>query len=259
MSELSRLVRAAQSEHRLPSVGARVVVRGEAVLELAVGVADDVDGREATPEMQYRVGSITKTFTAAAVMTLVDEGKVGLDERLAAYVTAAGERPLTIRRLLAHASGLQREPAGHVWETFEFPTVAELLGSLDQAEQVLEPGAHWHYSNLAYALLGEVVAERPARRMRLRRGTAARAGRARADGFRPDGTGRARLLRRPVLGRAPARGPPAPDRRRLGCRRPLVDDGRPLLLGRVAREREPMHAVQTMADVTTGWPPGLSA
>jgi CubicO group peptidase (beta-lactamase class C family) len=119
--QLARLVRAAQSEHRLPSVSARVVVRGETELELAIGVADEGEGREATPETQYRVGSITKTFTAAAVMALVDEGKVDLDDPLGKHVPAAGDRPLTIRRLLSHASGLQREPVGHVWETFEFP------------------------------------------------------------------------------------------------------------------------------------------
>jgi CubicO group peptidase (beta-lactamase class C family) len=157
--ELGRLVRAAQSEQRLPGVSATVVVRGEAVLELAVGVADAGSGREATPDVQYRIGSVTKTFTAAAVMALVDEGKVALDDPLGRHVPAAGERPLTVRRLLAHASGLQREPVGNVWESLEFPSMAELLERLDTAEQVLESGAHWHYSNLAYALLGEVVAQ----------------------------------------------------------------------------------------------------
>jgi CubicO group peptidase (beta-lactamase class C family) len=135
------------------------MVRGEPVLGLAIGVAEAQGGREATPDTQYRIGSITKTFTAAAVMALVDEGKVALDDPLGKHVAAAGDRPLTIRRLLSHASGLQREPVGHVWETFEFPTMTELLDRLEEAEQILEPGAHWHYSNLAYALLGEVVAQ----------------------------------------------------------------------------------------------------
>ena len=156
MSDLERLVREAQFDHRLPSVGAAVVVRGEKVVELAIGVAN-ADGAEPTPDTQYRVGSITKTFTAAAVLALVDERKVGLDDPLGRHVAAAGDRPLTVRRLLSHASGLQREPVGNVWETFDFPTTQELLATLDDAEQVLEPGAWFHYSNLAYALLGEVV------------------------------------------------------------------------------------------------------
>jgi CubicO group peptidase (beta-lactamase class C family) len=153
--ELARVVRAAQSEHRLPSVAAAVVVRGEPVLETAVGAAEP--GCEATPETQYRIGSITKTFTAAAVMSLVDEGKLGLDDPLGAHLPAAGDRPLTIRRLLSHSSGLQREPVGSAWETLSFPAVTEMLERLDEAEQVVEPGSWWHYSNLAYLLLGEVV------------------------------------------------------------------------------------------------------
>jgi CubicO group peptidase (beta-lactamase class C family) len=157
--ELARLVRAAQSEHRLPGVSVAVVVRGDRVLDLALGVADAEAGRDATPDTQYRVGSITKTFTAASILALVEEGKVSLDDPLGKHVAAAGDRPLTIGRLLSHASGLQREPVGAVWETFDFPTTEKLLASLDEAEQVLEPGAHWHYSNLAYALLGEVVAQ----------------------------------------------------------------------------------------------------
>jgi CubicO group peptidase (beta-lactamase class C family) len=60
--------------------------------------------------------------------------------------------------MLSHASGLQREPPGEVWETLEFPSEEELLRTLDRAEQVLPPAAAWHYSNLAFALLGHVVA-----------------------------------------------------------------------------------------------------
>lgn len=156
--ELARLVRAAQAEHRLPSVAATVVVRGEAVLETAIGCADDAAGREATPDDQYRVGSITKTFTAAAVMSLVDAGEVALDDPLGKHVPEVGERPLTVRRLLSHSSGLQREIPGNAWESLAFPSVEEMLAGFDRAEQVLEPGAWWHYSNLAYVLLGEVVA-----------------------------------------------------------------------------------------------------
>lgn len=122
-----------------------------------VGVADVASGAP-TPSTQYRVGSITKTFTAAAVVALRDEGKLGLDDPLAAHLPEAEGSPLTLRRMLAHSSGLQREVPGDVWISLEFPqTAEELVARLAQAEQVLDPGAHWHYSNLAFALLGEVV------------------------------------------------------------------------------------------------------
>lgn len=157
-AQLSRLLREAQAEHRLPSVSAALRVRGEIVWEEAFGVAEATSGREATPDTQYRIGSITKTFTAAAVLALCAEGRLGLDDPLAVHVPQAASFDLSLRRLLAHSSGLQREPPGEIWETLDFPDTAELLARLREAEQVLEPGSHWHYSNLAYALLGEVVA-----------------------------------------------------------------------------------------------------
>src|SRR5581483_2308515 len=145
------------AEPRLPSVAARAVVRGETALDLAVGVADAASAREATTDDQYRIGSITKTFTAAAVLELVEQRRLALDDPLGRHVREVGDRPLTIRRLLSHASGLQREPVGAVWETLEFPSMEELLAQLDEAEQVLEPATGWHYSNLAFALLGVLV------------------------------------------------------------------------------------------------------
>jgi CubicO group peptidase (beta-lactamase class C family) len=153
---LTEILRRGQARYRLPSVSAAVYRGGETVWADAVGIADD--GREATPDDQYRIGSITKTFTAAAVMLLREEGELELDDPLERHLPEARFGGLTLRRLLAHSSGLQREPPGEVWETLEFPKGDELLGRLADAELVLPAGERWHYSNLAYALLGEVVA-----------------------------------------------------------------------------------------------------
>jgi CubicO group peptidase (beta-lactamase class C family) len=153
---LSEILRRGQARFRLPSVSAAVYRADEIVWAEAVGNAEQ--GREATADTQYRIGSITKTFTAAAVMLLVDEQKVALDDPLERHVPGARFGELSLRRLLAHSSGIQREPPGEVWESLEFPRGDELLARLGEAELVLAPGERWHYSNLAYALLGEVVA-----------------------------------------------------------------------------------------------------
>jgi CubicO group peptidase (beta-lactamase class C family) len=153
-----RLVLEAQAAGRLPSLAVSVFRGGELVLSDAIGLADVEERVEATPDTQYAIASITKTFTAAAVMQLRDEGKLDLEDPLSHHLPEASHATPTLRRLLAHASGLQREPPGEVWETLEFPSEEELLGRLGEAEQVLAPGAAWHYSNLAYALLGHVVA-----------------------------------------------------------------------------------------------------
>ena len=74
--ELSSLVRRAQAEWPAPSVSAAVARRGEIVWSETLGVTDTETGEEATPDHQYRIGSITKTFTAVAIMQLRDAGKL---------------------------------------------------------------------------------------------------------------------------------------------------------------------------------------
>ena len=155
-ARLERLVREAQREKRAPSIGAAVLRDGELIWETAVGVADVETDLEATPDTQYRIGSITKTFTAAAIMQLRDAGKLDLEDTLDRHVEGAAYTP-TIRRLLSHASGLQRETQDDSWLTLRFAPPDELLETLAEAEFVLPSGARFHYSNLAFALLGIVV------------------------------------------------------------------------------------------------------
>jgi CubicO group peptidase (beta-lactamase class C family) len=155
--DLARLVREAQAEQRAPSVSAAVVHRDEVVWSAALGFADVEAGEEATPDHQYRIGSITKTFTAVAIMQLRDAGKLRLEDPLDRHVPEVAHAP-SIRALLSHTAGLQREPPGAVWETMKFTSGDEFLAGVADAEQVLPVGGWWHYSNLAFALLGEVVA-----------------------------------------------------------------------------------------------------
>jgi CubicO group peptidase (beta-lactamase class C family) len=139
-ARLERLVRSAQRDKRAPSIAAAVLRDGELSWETAVGVADVEADLEATPDTQYRIGSITKTFTAAAIMQLRDAGKLDLEDTLDRHVEGAAHTP-TIRRLLSHASGLQRETQDDSWLTLRFAQPDELLETLAQAELVLPSGA----------------------------------------------------------------------------------------------------------------------
>ena len=130
--------------------------KGEVIWETAVGDADVKEKRGATPDTQYRLGSITKTFTAAAIMQLRDEGKLDLEDTLDKHIDGVAHAP-TLRRLMSHTSGIQRETHDDAWLHARFAAVPELLETLDRAEQVLPAGARFHYSNLAFALLGIVV------------------------------------------------------------------------------------------------------
>ena len=155
--DLARKLAAAQAEQRMPSATAAVFRGDELIWQEAIGVADAEANREATPDTQYRIGSITKTFTAVGILQLRDAGELSLDDPLTRFLPESAHGP-SIGRMLAHFSGLQREPPGEIWETMQAPSREELLAGTAAAEQVLDPGSWWHYSNLAFALLGEVVA-----------------------------------------------------------------------------------------------------
>jgi len=155
-SDLGRLLATAQADLRLPSVSACVFRDGEVVWESVLGVADAATSRAATADDAYRIGSITKTFTTVLVMQLVDAGRIELDAPLRTYLPEAPVGP-TIRMALSHLTGLQREPPGEIWESMEPPSREELIAGLEDAELVLRPAEQWHYSNLVFALLGEIV------------------------------------------------------------------------------------------------------
>jgi CubicO group peptidase (beta-lactamase class C family) len=156
---LERLVREKQREWRTPGLAAAVVRDGSVAWSLGVG-ASDVDRPDTAPtrDTAFAIGSISKTFTASLIMALRDEGKLALSDRLSQHLGVSAHGDLTIRELLAHASGLQREPVGDMWDSLTAPGIEAIVGDLESAEQVLPARRRFHYSNLAYALLGEIVA-----------------------------------------------------------------------------------------------------
>jgi CubicO group peptidase (beta-lactamase class C family) len=158
LRSFERIVREEQAEARLPSLSAAAFRGGELLWQQALGLADAERGEEATPEHQYGIASITKTFVAVSVLQLRDAGRLDLEDPLVRHLPDVAHGELTLRSMLAHLSGLQREPPGEIWETLQAPSREELLAGLGNAERVLAPNVDWHYSNLAYALLGEVVA-----------------------------------------------------------------------------------------------------
>lgn len=158
-ADLDRRLADAQRTWRAPSVVAAVVREGEVTWSGAVGQAE-VDGTPAAADVSYRIGSITKTFTAVLVLQLRDAGLLDLDDRLEQHLPGTRHGAVTLRRMLAHLSGLQREPVGDLWVDLQVPSREDLLAGFEQAEQVLPQRTTHHYSNLAYAVLGEIVARR---------------------------------------------------------------------------------------------------
>ena len=161
--DLDRQVRQAQSDWHSPALSAGVIRDGALVWSTHIGSARLDVPTAPTDDTQYMIGSITKTFTAVLVMRLRDAGRLSLDDQLGTYLPQSRHGAITIRQMLSHASGLQREPVGRIWENLDAPDEERLLRELEDAEQVLPGHFAFHYSNLAFALLGQIVEQLEAR------------------------------------------------------------------------------------------------
>ncbi|GAA3605300.1 serine hydrolase domain-containing protein [Marihabitans asiaticum] len=156
---LDRLALTAQRDGRVPGLAAGVARRGALQWFRGVGTIDLARPADTPDEdTQYPVASNSKTFTAVAIMALRDEGRLDLDDTVDRYVAGTVHEGVTIRQLLSHTSGMQREPVGGIFDTMVMPEREDLVAGWDEAARVGRPHDRWHYSNLAYSMLGEVVA-----------------------------------------------------------------------------------------------------
>ncbi|HEY4932459.1 MAG TPA: serine hydrolase domain-containing protein [Terriglobales bacterium] len=144
----------------VPSASIAVVKGGKIVYLQAYGDARLDPKLAATPEMQYSVGSISKQFTAAAILLLQEQGKLSLDDPVSKYVPGLTRgNEVTIRQLLSHTSGYQDYwPQDYVMQPMLQPTSAQQI--LDRWAKIpldFDPGTKWQYSNTNYVIAGLIV------------------------------------------------------------------------------------------------------
>ncbi len=141
--------------HGLPGAAVAVVKDGETVYE--AGYGEDSEGRPITQHTRLRVGSVSKSFTAFAVLRLVDQGRVDLDAPVARYLPDTAPEGVTVRQLLSHTSGLPNPTIVGPARTLE-----EAVAGIGDLPPAADPGTSYRYSNLNYwvaALLVERVAD----------------------------------------------------------------------------------------------------
>ncbi|WP_432186232.1 serine hydrolase domain-containing protein [Streptomyces sp. Tue6028] len=146
----------AQSEGRAPSLVAAVVRGGETVWH---GARTSVDGHGPDENVQYRIGSITKTFTAVLVLRLRDEGVLDLGDPLEKHLPGTGAGEVTVAELLAHTGGLAAESPAPWWERTPGTLRPELTDVLGEQPFRHSVGRRHHYSNPGFTLLGALVEE----------------------------------------------------------------------------------------------------
>ncbi len=150
-------VKAEMQRQRIPGLSLAVIRDGRIILAKGYGFANVEHQVPAKPETIFQSGSMGKQFTATAVMMLVEEGKLSLDDKITKYFTdaPASWQNITVRHLLTHTAGTTDYP-----RDFDFRldyTEDELLKRAEAIPLAFQPGEKWSYSNLGYVMLGILI------------------------------------------------------------------------------------------------------
>ena len=157
---IDRIAAGVMQQRGVPSASIAIVQGGKLVYTHAYGNARINPNNPATPEMRYSIGSISKQFTASAILMLQEQGKLSLDDPVGKYVSGLtrGDE-VTIRQILSHTSGYQDyAPEDYPVESQLKPvTPRQILDTWAAKPLDFDPGTQWQYSNTNYVIAGLIV------------------------------------------------------------------------------------------------------
>jgi len=148
----------------VPSASVAIVQHGKLIYTHAYGFArlatDSSPAVPANPDMRYSIGSISKQFTATAILLLQEEGKLSIDDPVGKYIPGLTRgNDVTIREILSHTSGYQDYwPEDYVMTTMMHPETADqIIDTWGKKPLDFEPGTQWQYSNTNFVIAGRIV------------------------------------------------------------------------------------------------------
>lgn len=158
LGRVDEFVRTEMAREKVPGVAVAIVDHGNVVKAEGYGYANVEHEVPVRPDTIFQSGSLGKQFTAATVMTLVEEGKIGLEDSIAKYFPEASEAfgAIKVRHLLTHTSGIPDYTEGTVDLKRDY-TEDELVRMALALKLEFPPGARWNYSNTGYLMLGALV------------------------------------------------------------------------------------------------------
>jgi CubicO group peptidase (beta-lactamase class C family) len=165
LSSIDSFVTRQMARQKIPGLALGIYSRGQILLAKGYGQANVELGVAVKPQTLFQSGSVGKQFVSAAIMMLVEEGKLSLDDSIAKYVSdaPAAWKPILIRNLLSHTSGLaeyesedRTGPQGPFYLRLDF-TEDELLRKIEALPIEAAPGEKWDYRNTNYVLLGILI------------------------------------------------------------------------------------------------------
>jgi D-alanyl-D-alanine carboxypeptidase len=158
-NQLDKTISAALAASGAPSVSVAVARNGEIAYAKAFGKANIADNRAAGVSTRYAIGSVSKQFTVAALLLLVERGKISLNDKVGKYLPdLTRAREVTIRELLSHTSGYEDyAPQDYmIPEWTRAITPREILDQWAKKPLNFDPGTRWQYSNTNYVVAGQI-------------------------------------------------------------------------------------------------------
>ena len=158
-AKVDEFIKGEMQKQHVPGVSLAVVKNGQVVLVKGYGLANVEHKVAVKPETIFQSGSVGKQFTATAVMLLVEDGKIVLDDKIGKYLGDVPDawKAITVRHLLTHTGGLTDYP-----RDFDFRrdyTEDELLKRAQAIPVAFKPGEKWRYSNMGYMTLGILISK----------------------------------------------------------------------------------------------------
>jgi CubicO group peptidase (beta-lactamase class C family) len=151
------LVKAEMQRQRITGVSVAVVKEGKIIKAGGYGLANAELNIPATPESVYQIGSVSKQLIAAGILILVQDGKLSVDDKISKYLEGTPEtwKDITVRHLLTHTSGIQREAPG--FNPQRVQADADVIKTAYPLPLRFAPGEKWEYSNTGYFTLAEII------------------------------------------------------------------------------------------------------
>jgi uncharacterized protein (TIGR03435 family) len=165
VAAIDGFVTAEMSREHIPGLAVGIYSRGQILLAKGYGLANVELNVPVKPETIFQSGSVGKQFASAAIMTLVEEGKIGLDDSIVKYFPNAPEswKPILVKNLLSHTSGLaeyespeRTGPKGPFYLRLDF-TEDQIVEKIEALPIEFKPGEKWNYRNTNYVLLGVMI------------------------------------------------------------------------------------------------------
>lgn len=157
--QVDELIKTQMAEHRIPGLALTILQNGQSMKTAAYGLANLELSVPVKTDTVFEIGSVTKQFTAATVLLLVQDGKINVDEKIERYLgpIPASWQEITVRHLLTHTSGIKSYTGLDGFELRRHLTQKQFIAAIGKQPLEFQPGRAWKYSNTGFNLLGFIV------------------------------------------------------------------------------------------------------